>query len=123
MSEEKLYTLDEARAALATDAAPVADAADEAASTTLRTVDVDGVTVTVDLRRVSSWRAARLIAKADNPETGEFQRIAAMIELYEFIFADGLPAVLEYFGGEYVADMRAVMAFFQQLMDALNQKK
>lgn len=116
MGEEKLYTLDEARAMIDETAPPVLP------PDNMRTVTVDGLTVTVDVRRVRSWTAAGLVAKADDPNASEFQRISAMMKLYEFIFADGLKDVLAHFGGADVANVGDVMGFFQSLMVALEEK-
>ena len=109
--------MDEARAMIQRETEPEPEPVNN-----VRTVTVDGLTVTVDMRRIRSWTAAGLVAKADNPNASQFQRISAMMQLYEFIFADGLQNVLDHFGGADVANTSEVMAFFEKLMVALDQK-
>lgn len=118
---DNVYTIEELQAMI--DEQRGHEAAEETTTSTVRTVTVDGLTVSVDTRKLSSWKAARLIARVDNPDTKDFQRVAAMMDLYELVFADDFGKVLDHFGGEDVANVQQVMQFFNALMDALDQKK
>lgn len=88
-----------------------------------RTVTVDGIRVTVDLSRATSWRALNYIRKIQSEETSQSDRMFATIDYYEYVFGkDETARVVERLGGEDV-DSTVVIEFLTRVLDEVDETK
>lgn len=67
---------------------------------TTREVTVRGHTFNVDDRRLTSWKAFKLVASLDDEKSSGFGKVQAAIELMEFITDLDADAVVESLGGD-----------------------
>lgn len=103
--------------------APVQDAAADApkASPSVQHVEVDGFEVAVDVRRVTAWKTAKLVAAVQDDGLGSTERLNASIELVDFLLGDSAYSVLDHLGGD-MAQTEDVIAFVSKLMEKISPK-
>lgn len=84
-----------------------------------RTVNVDGLDVTVDLKAARGWNALLLFAKMQQAqEDGDTATaILAFTQYCDVIMHDSMPQIIEHLGGDS-ASVEAVVSF---LNDAMNK--
>lgn len=99
------------------------DAAADApkASHSVQHVAVDGFEVAVDVRRVTAWKTAKLVAVVQDDGLGSTERLNASIELVDFILGDYAGSVLDHLGGD-MAQTEDVIAFVSKLMEKISPK-
>ena len=86
------------------------------------TVEVDGLSVDVDLDRANTWKAAHLMTKLTSDIPDE-EKLPFMVDFYEFVMGDSFSAVLDHFGGAEVARVDQVIGFVSRVLDATRAKK
>lgn len=87
------------------------------ASTSEREVTVDGVAVTVDMRRVRDYRTLSLVAKVDGGDA------LAAVRLFDFILGDQRDTVVKALTDETdFCDAERVMRFCSELMERVGAK-
>lgn len=91
-------------------------------SPSVQTVTVDGVEVSVDVSKFSSWRFVRLFAKTQDDRIPDDRKIAYMLELIDFLLGDQEDAIVEHFGGDS-AQLEDVMGFVARLFEVVSPKK
>lgn len=91
------------------------------ASPSVQHVEVDGFEVAVDVRRVTAWKTAKLVAAVQNDELGSTERLNASIELVDFLLGDSAGAVLDHLGGD-MAQTEDVIDFVSKLMEKISPK-
>lgn len=101
----------------------VQDASAEApkASPSVQHVEVDGFEVAVDVRRVTAWKTAKLVAAVQDDGLGSTERLNASIELVDFLLGDSAYSVLDHLGGD-MAQTEDVIAFVSKLMEKISPK-
>lgn len=87
-----------------------------------RAVEVDGLTVSIDARRLASWHAAELIARIEDDSVPDGQKMPALVELYKFVAGDDFERILDHLGGPEVASYVEVVAFVSKVLEAVGSK-
>lgn len=90
-------------------------------SPSVQHVAIDGFEVAVDVRRVTAWKTANLVAAVQNDELGSTERLNASIELVDFLLGDSAGAVLDHLGGD-MAQTEDVIDFVSKLMEKISPK-
>ncbi|MDD6706760.1 MAG: hypothetical protein PUE29_10475 [Olsenella sp.] len=91
------------------------------ASPSVQHVEVDGFEVAVDVRRVTAWKTAKLVAAVQDDGLGSTERLNASIELVDFLLGDSAYSVLDHLGGD-MAQTEDVIAFVSKLMEKISPK-
>ena len=91
------------------------------ASPSVQHVEVDGFEVAVDVRRVTAWKTAKLVAAVQDDGLGSTERLNASIELVDFLLGDSAGSVLDHLGGD-MAQTEDVIAFVSKLMEKISPK-
>lgn len=91
------------------------------ASPSVQHVAVDGFEVAVDVRRVTAWKTAKLVAAVQDDGLGSTERLNASIELVDFLLGDSAYSVLDHLGGD-MAQTEDVIAFVSKLMEKISPK-
>ena len=91
------------------------------ASPSVQHVEVDGFEVAVDVRRVTAWKTAKLVAAVQDDGLGSTERLNASIELVDFLLGDSAYSVLDHLGGD-MAQTEDVIDFVSKLMEKISPK-
>lgn len=91
------------------------------ASPSVQHVEVDGFEVAVDVRRVTAWKTAKLVAAVQDDGLGSTERLNASIELVDFLLGDSAYSVLDHLGGD-MAQTEDVIAFVSKLIEKISPK-
>lgn len=92
-------------------------AGERAIEPTKREVTIDGVAVTVDMRKVKDYRTLSLISAVDGGDT------LAAVRLFEFILGDQRDKVVKALTDDTdYCDAERVMAFCSKLMERVGAK-
>lgn len=95
-----------------------------AAPMAVRTVTVaDTFKVDIDPKRLTSWRFVSLMAKAQDPDKSDAERLPALVELAEYILGDSMGAALDYLGGPDVANVADVAKLAFDIVTAAAEAK
>lgn len=78
-------------------------------------VVVDGHVITVDMERLTSWRAMSLMARMQDPRADERDRMFSAVTFMEYAMGGSIGAVLEACGGED-ANAVTVMDFISRVL-------
>lgn len=85
-----------------------------------RTVEVDGHEVTIDMNRLTSWKAFRTIGRIQKAADG-WDRLDGCFEFLELVAGVDEATIVGWLGGDD-ADAKAVEAFTVELISACYPK-
>lgn len=83
----------------------------------------DRFTVDIDPKKLTSWRFVSLMAKAQDPDKTDAERLPALVELAEYILGDSMGAALDYLGGPDVANVADVAKLAFDIVTAAAEAK
>lgn len=104
---------------------PAEDAAPELFDAgAVRAVTVaDRFTVDIDPQRLTSWRFVSLMAKTQDPDKSDIERLPALVALAEYILGDAMPQALDYLGGPDAASVADVAKLAMDIVTAAAEAK
>ena len=85
-----------------------------------RKAEVGGHTVTIDMNRLTSWKAFRIVGRIQNAEDG-FSRLDACLAFVELVTGLDEETIVGWLGGDD-ADAKEVEAFVAELISACYPK-
>lgn len=88
-------------------------------TSTTRTVEIDGVNVIIDTKRLQTWKAFQYIKTIDNGSAVE--QVNAAVAFAEFVSDWSEEQIVEHLGGDD-ATTQAVVAFAMQIVSAAYPK-
>lgn len=83
----------------------------------------DRFTVDIDPKKLTSWRFVSLMAKAQDPDKTDAERLPALVELAEYILGDSMGEALDYLGGPDVANVADVAKLAFDIVTAAAEAK
>jgi hypothetical protein len=83
-------------------------------------VAVEGFECDVDMARMKSWKATKMLAKTAAAQTDE-AKAAAFIAYLDFVFGDELMARIEQAAGGDLASTEAVLGLAAQVLGAASK--
>lgn len=87
----------------------------------IRTVNVDGVDVTVDMAVVRGFGSLMLMSQIYDEGESVESRTVALVKFCKLVLGDSMPAILDHLGGER-ATTEAVIEFVGSVMTELKLK-
>lgn len=81
-----------------------------------------GLTVTVDVTKLQTWRAAKLISRMSDERLSDAQKMPYVFEFYEYVMGDGFEQLIDYLGGEEVATYNDVQKLVAEAIEAAGAK-
>lgn len=87
----------------------------------LQAVEVDGISVMVDVTKLTSWKFAQLSAKAADASLDDDEKFPAVMELIDLVLGESMDEVIEALGGDD-AQLVDVMDLFSKVMEVVRPK-
>ena len=91
------------------------------ATSTSKTIEVDGHTITVKPKRIASWVAFDVVRKINNKNATDFDKITNIFRLVEYITGLSEQDIVEMAGGEEAA-LNDVVALANNIIVAVYPK-
>lgn len=86
-----------------------------------KTIVYEGYKITVDTRKVSSFKACCLLAKINGSGLSDFDKFLVMVDYLEFILGEQLYGLVDHLGGD-IATTESVAKAFAAIIEEANSK-